>query len=424
MDIVGIAILVVIAAIYSMSETALTAVNRAAMFALAQDGNKRAALVNKLRDRKEQLIGTILLGNTFVNSASGSLIALECIQAFGQEYGPLVAAFITTFVLLVFTEIMPKTIAINHPDRASLWLAPFLNLSMKLLYPMVAAIQWVVGKVLKIFGIDLDKVPADDATEMLRGTIELHHHEGQMEREDRNMLGSILDLEERTVSEVMTHRSKVESIDISLEPEVIISTVIASSHSRLPIWKDHAENIIGVLHHKDLFRLLRQQKIGVTREMIRRAAQKPWFVPESTTLDDQLTAFRTKRKHFACVVDEYGAWMGILTLEDIIEEIVGEIDDEHDPLEMAEVIPFGDSAYRVAGSVTIRDLNRQLDWDLPDENATTIAGLVLHEARVIPDKGASFEFYGYRFTVEDKRANQLTQLLVEKLEDAFDDAQE
>lgn len=424
MDIFAIIILIVISAIFSMSETALTAFNRASMFALAQDGNKRAALVNRLRDKKEQLIGTILLGNTFVNSASGALITVECIQAFGGEYGPLVAAFITTFVLLVFTEILPKTIAINHAERASLWLAPIISVTMTILYPLVASIQWIVRMVLKLFRVDLSKGQSDDAAEVIRGTIQMQHHEGDMERSDRDMLGSILDLDERTVSEVMTHRSKVESIDIALEPEAIISAMIASTHSRLPIWKDQAENIVGVLHQKDLFRLLRQQKIGITREMIRRCAQKPWFVPESTTLDDQLTAFRTKRKHFACVVDEYGAWLGILTLEDIIEEIVGEIDDEHDPLAMAEVIPFGDSAYRVAGSVTIRDLNRQLDWDLPDENATTIAGLVLHEARVIPDKGASFEFYGYRFTVEDKRANQLTQLLVEKLEDAFDDAQE
>lgn len=424
MDLILIAILIVISATYSMSETALTAVNRAAMFARAQEGNKRAAMVNRIREKKEQLIGTILLGNTFVNSASGALITVKAVDTFGLQYGPLVAAFITTFVLLVFTEILPKTIAINHADRASLWLAPFLSLSMKLLYPMVAAIQWIVGRVLWVFCINLDTAPPDDANEVIRGTIELHHHEGDMERSDRDMLGSILDLDERAVSEVMTHRSMVESLDIALEPEAIITAVIASTHSRLPIWKDQAENIIGVLHAKDLFRLLRQQKIGITREMIRRAAQKPWFVPESTTLDDQLTAFRTKRQHFACVVDEYGAFLGILTLEDIIEEIVGEIDDEHDPLAMAEVIPFGDSAYRVAGSVTIRDLNRQLDWDLPDENAATVAGLVLHESRVIPDKGASFEFYGYRFTVEEKRANQITQLLVEKLQDAFDDAQE
>lgn len=417
-------LLIVIAAVYSMAETALTAVNRARMFAMAQEGSKRAALVNRLRDRKEKLIGTILLGNTFVNSASGALITVLSILTFGEKYGALVAAFITTFLLLIFTEILPKTVAINHAERCALWLAPFLNLSMKLLAPMTATIQWIVARVLRLFGVDLENIQdVNTANEAIRGTIELHHHEGDMAREDRDMLGSILDLRERSVSEVMTHRSKVQSIDLASEPEAIISTMIASSHSRLPLWKDNAENIVGVLHQKDLFRLLRQQKIGITREMIRRIAQKPWFVPESTTLDDQLTAFRTKRKHFACVVDEYGAFLGILTLEDIIEEIVGEIDDEHDPLEMADVIRFGDSAYRVSGTVTIRDINRQLDWDLPDDDATTVAGLVLHEARVIPDKNAMFEFYGYRFTIEEKRANQITQLLIEKLPD-FDDAQE
>jgi len=175
---------------------------------------------------------------------------------------------------------------------------------------------------------------------------------------------------------------------------------------------------------RDLLRLIRQQKIGVTREMIRRVAQKPWFVPETTALDEQLTAFRTKRKHFACVVDEYGAWLGIVTLEDIIEEIVGEIDDEHDLLEIADIMPFGEHAFRVAGTVTIRDINRQLDWDLPDEHAATVAGLVLHEARVIPDQGAMFEFFGYRFTIAEKKSNQITQLIVEQLHDPFDDAQE
>jgi Mg2+/Co2+ transporter CorB len=222
----------------------------------------------------------------------------------------------------------------------------------------------------------------------------------------------------------MVHRSQVESIDIAADPEEIISRAIAINHSRIPLWKDNPENIIGVLHFKDLLRLVRAQKIGITREMIRRIAHKPWFVPETTTLDAQLDAFRSERKHFACVVDEYGAWLGIVTLEDIIEEIVGEIDDEHDPLMIAEIMPFGEAAYKVAGSVTIRDINRQLDWDLPDDHAATVAGLVLHEARVIPDMGAGFEFFGYRFTIAEKRVNQITQLLVEKLADPYDDAQE
>jgi Mg2+/Co2+ transporter CorB len=209
-----------------------------------------------------------------------------------------------------------------------------------------------------------------------------------------------------------------------MEPELLIAAAIESNHSRIPLWKDHTENIVGILHLKDLLRLVRAQKIGITREMIRRIAQKPWFVPETTTLSDQLDEFRSKRKHFACVVDEYGAWLGIVTLENIIEEIVGEIDDEHDPLAIAEIMPFGDHAFRVAGTVTIRDINRQLDWDLPHDHAATVAGLVLHEARVIPDLNATFEFFGYRFTVAEKRANQITQLLIERLPDSFDDAQE
>ena len=259
---------------------------------------------------------------------------------------------------------------------------------------------------------------------MIRGTIEMHHHEGEVVKGDRDMLGSILDLSDRQLSEIMIHRSQVESIDLSLEPDAIIAAAIASNHSRIPLWKDNTDNIEGILHFKDLLRLVRAQKIGITREMIRRIAKKPWFVPETTTLADQLAAFRSKRAHFACVVDEYGAWLGIVTLEDSLEEIVGEIDDEHDPLEIAEIMPFGDRSYRVAGTVTIRDLNRQLDWGLPDAHAATVAGLVLHEARVIPDVGAVFEFYGYRFTVEEKRVNQITQLLIECLPDAFDDAQE
>ena len=262
------------------------------------------------------------------------------------------------------------------------------------------------------------------ASEAIRGAIDMHHHEGEVDRDDRDMLASILDLSERTVEEIMIHRSQVESIDIGLDPEAIIAQAIASNHSRIPLWKDHPENIIGVLHFKDLLRLVRAQKIGITREMIRRIAHKPWFVPETTSLDDQLDAFRIQRKHFACVVDEYGAWLGVVTLEDIIEEIVGEIDDEHDPLAIAEIMPFGAHAYKVAGTVTIRDVNRQLDWDLPDDHAATVAGLVLHEARVIPDAGAVFEFFGYRFTILEKRVNQITQLLIECLEDSYDDAQE
>ena len=424
-ELILLLMMVLCSAFFSGSETALTAVNRARMYSLQQEGSLRAALVNRLRHKKETLIGTLLLGNTFVNIAIASLSTVSFVRLFGDHYGAIYATIFATFVVLIFSEVLPKTVAIHHTERFSLAVAPLMNFTIKLLMPFTWTVQIIVRSVLRLFGVDLRNVKGlVTGVDAIRGTIELHHHEGDVEKGDRDMLGSILDLNDREISEIMIHRSQVESIDAGLDPEMIISLAIASNHSRIPLWKDNAENIVGILYLKDLLRLMRQQKIGITREMIRRIAQKPWFVPETTNMADQLTAFRSKRKHFACVVDEYGAWLGILTLEDIIEEIVGEIDDEHDPLAIADIIPFGDHAYRVAGTVTIRDINRQLDWDLPDSHAATVAGLVLHEARVIPDVNATFEFYGYRFTVMEKRVNQITQLLIERLEDGFDDAQE
>lgn len=254
---------------------------------------------------------------------------------------------------------------------------------------------------------------ANDAREAIRGAIDLHHSEGAVIKEERDRLDGILDLGEREVREIMIHRKDVTSLDLSLDPETIVDGAFASNYSRIPVWQGQPENIVGIIHMRDLMALVRSQKIGITREMIRQVAKRPWFVPETTTLADQLQAFRTKRKHFACVVDEYGAWLGIVTLEDIIEEIVGEIDDEHDPFGIADVIPYGAHAFRVAGKVTIRDINRQLDWELPDAHANTVAGLVLHEARCIPELGAVFEFHEYRFTVTNTRANQIVELIIE-----------
>jgi Mg2+/Co2+ transporter CorB len=428
MFLVIILLCILLSAFFSASETALTAVSRSRLFALAQEGIARALQVGKLRDKKDAMIGTILLGNTFVNSVSASMITVLCVYYAGDEYGALIAAFITTFVLLIFTEILPKTVAIHHTERVSFFVAPLIELSIMLLRPLTWLIQRVVWGILRVFGVDLATAKSlTTATDAIRGAIEMHHSEGEVEKGDKDMLGSILDLSHRELREVTVHRNAVVSIDMAQDADAIIAQMITSGHSRVPLWKDEPDNIIGILHVKDLLKLIRQQKIGITREMIRHIAQKPWFVPETTALSEQLLAFRQKRKHFACVVDEYGAWQGIVTLEDILEEIVGEIDDEHDPLEISDIVQCGEEAVRVAGTVSIRDLNRHQEWNMPDGGAaTTIAGLVLHEARVIPEVGAIFEFFGYRFTVEERKANQITKLLVEKLmlDEGFDDAQE
>jgi len=431
MDVTDIAMTVVMillcvgaSAFFAGAETAVTGISKARLFSLIQEGNPRARKIGELHKDKEALIGSLLLGNSAVHILGSAMAASLAIKLVGED-GVFYASAIMTVIVVTFGEVLPKTYAILNSESVTLRVSYVLWLCCRVLKPFTRVIQWIDYPFLWLLGVrdgkDRSLVSASDA---IRGAIELHHHEGDVEKGDRDMLGSILDLSTRAVSEVMIHRSQVESIDVMLDPEQIISHAIASNHSRIPLWKDTHDNIVGILHLKDLLRLVRQQKIGITREMIRRIAQKPWFVPETTNLADQLTAFRSKRKHFACVVDEYGAWLGIVTLEDIIEEIVGEIDDEHDPLEIAEIMAYGEYAYRVAGTVTIRDINRQLDWDLPDSHAATVAGLVLHEARVIPDVNAVFEFFGYRFTIAEKRVNQVTQLLIERLRDGFDDTQE
>ncbi|MES2983993.1 MAG: HlyC/CorC family transporter [Pseudomonadota bacterium] len=411
-------------AFFAGAETAVTGVSKARLFSLIQEGNPRARKIGELHKDKEALIGSLLLGNSAVHILGSGLAAGLAIKLVGED-GVFYASAIMTVIVVTFGEVLPKTYAILNSEAVTLRVSYVLWFICRILKPFTRVIQWIDYPFLWMLGVREGKGKSlVSATEAIRGAIALHHHEGEVMKADRDMLGSILDLNTRTVSEIMIHRSQVESIDLGLDPEAIITHAIASNHSRIPLWKDNPENIVGVVHFKDLLRLVRQQKIGITREMIRRIAHKPWFVPETTTLVDQLTAFRSQRKHFACVVDEYGAWLGVVTLEDIIEEIVGEIDDEHDPRAIAEIMPYGDHAFRVAGTVTIRDINRQLDWDLPDDHAATVAGLVLHEARVIPDVGAVFEFFGYRFTIAEKRINQITQLLVERLADSYDDAQE
>ena len=415
-DLLIILMLLVFSAFFSGSETALTALSRSRMYKRAQEGSGSAKVALRLQDHKESLIGAILLGNNLVNIAAASLATILAIRVWGDEFGPLYATIILTITVLIFAEVLPKSIAINYSEKVALIVARPLSVIVKLLAPITALVQFIIRLILRPLGINLDETGTISSNEFLKGAIELHHNEGDVEKEDRDMLGSILDLNNREVEEVMIHRTQVYAIDISLPPEEILQQAIASSHSRIPLWRDDTDNIVGVLHLKDVLKLISSQpNETITREQIRRTAQRPWFVPEATRLSDQMVAFRKARKHFACVVDEYGAFLGIVTLEDILEEIVGDIDDEHDALALTSIIPHGPNMYRVEGTVTIRDLNRHLDWDVPDEDATTLAGLVLHHARVIPEENAVFEIAGYRFTIVEREMNQITLLYLERL---------
>jgi Mg2+/Co2+ transporter CorB len=409
----GLTILVflLISAFFSAAETALTAVSRARIYQLVMDGNKRAQIVSRLRKDKEAMIGTVLLGNNAVNIAASAIATTMAVQLFGDENGLLIVTIIMTLLVVIFSEVLPKTFAIQNAERVSLAFAPALLLLVRIFWPITRSIQLFIRTILHLFGVDINATNTlVSATDVIRGTIELHHREGKMIKQDRDMLGSILDLNDIGVEDIMIHRKGVETLDAELPADELIKQAVSTMHSRIPVWKGEPDNIIGVLHVKNLIRAMGDAPGGkLTNEDILRLCSAPWFIPETTSLRDQLLAFRNKRQHFAFVVDEYGGWQGIVTLEDIIEEIVGDIEDEHDEIDN-DVQKLSDNVYLMNGSVTIRDVNRQLGWNLPDDDASTIAGLLIHEAQTIPSVGERFMVHGILFTVLEKQAMQITRL--------------
>ena len=402
---------VALSAFFAASETALTAASRARMYALERQGDRRAARVNRLLASRDRLIGASLLGNTLVNIGSSAIMTSVLVALVGDR-GALYATVIMTVLLLVFAEVMPKTVALNYPDRTSLLVSRPISIFVAIFGPVLIGVEALVRGVLKLVGVDTSlRHSILSGHEELKSAVDLLHREGGVERADRDMFGGLLDLRDLTVSDVMVHRTKMRTINAGLPPRDLVREVVASPFSRLPIWSGAPDNIVGVLHAKDLLRALDACGGQVDQLKVESIAFDAWFVPETTSLEDQLQAFLKRKTHFALVVDEYGEVMGLATLEDILEEIVGDIKDEHD-LVVQGVRAQPDGAVVVDGSVPIRDLNRVMDWDLPDEVATTIAGLVIHEARAIPESGQVFTFHGFRFEVLRKTRNRITSLRI------------
>jgi len=406
--------LLIVSAFFSGSETALTAASRARMHALEEDGNKRARLVNRLLLTRERLIGAILLSYNLANIAASALATSVLLSIFGDA-GVVYATVVMTVLVVVFAEVLPKTYAIVNADRMALAVAPSVRWIVAVLAPVTAAMQFLVRHTLRLFGVSIsDDAEVLSAHEEIRGAIELHHKEGGVIKLTRDMLGGVLNLRELTVSDIMVHRTKMDVIDAELPTEKIVDLALKSSHTRLPLWRGEREEIVGILHAKTLLRALRDAKGDLSQIDIMALVTPPWFVPDTTTLKDQLNVFLKRKAHFAIVVDEYGEVMGLVTLEDIIEEIVGDITDETD-IASALAKPQPDGSVIVDGMVPIRDVNRLMDWDLPDEEATTIAGLVIHEAQTIPNPGQAFTFHDYRFEVLRRQRNRITSLRVTPL---------
>ena len=403
-----------LSAFFSASETAMTASSRARLSRLQKQGQPKAGLVRRLLDARERLIGAMLVGNNIANIGASTLTTGLLLAWFG-DVGVLYATVVMSVLVIVFAEVMPKTAAIVAPERLAIFLARPVSLVVRLLGPIMVAIEAISRTLLRPFGIRVGENQSIlSAHEELRGAVDYLHSEGGVEKRDRDMFGGILDLRELEVSDVMVHRTKMLTINADDSPEAIVNAMIAAPVTRLPFWREKPENIIGVVHVKDLLRALHAVDGDTAKLDIPALMSAPWFVPETRPLSEQLAAFRRRKTPFALVVDEYGEVMGLVTLEDIIEEIVGDITDEHD-VAVPGVRRLPDGSVNVDGGVPIRDLNRVMDWNLPDEEATTIAGLVIHEARLIPEPGQSFTFYGFRFRVLRRTRNRLTSLRIQPI---------
>ena len=410
----AIGALLLLSAFFNGSETSLTAASRARMHTLDEEGNKRARLVNRLLAAPEKMIGAVLLGNTLVDVLAAALASSLAVNLVG-DVGIVYATGIVTVLIVIFSAVLPKTYALAFPDRVALLVAPLMRGIVWLLTPATLAVEFIVRQILKLTpSKDDDAANLLSAHREIRGTIQLQTKEGTVAKGDAAMLDGVLDLRELQVLDIMVHRTKMETVNAEDPPRKIIGEILNSQYTRMPVWKSEAENIVGILHTKDLLAALNRTGWDPDKLDIMVLASQPWFVPDTTSLQHQLNQFLKRKTQLALVVDEYGEVQGLITLEDILEEIVGQITDEYDVGELT-IRPQADGSVSVDGTVAIRDLNRAMDWGLPDEEATTIAGLIVHEAQTIPEVGQAFTFYGYRFEIVRKARNKITVVRVRRL---------
>ncbi|MGB8629330.1 MAG: HlyC/CorC family transporter [Xanthobacteraceae bacterium] len=414
LTVLAVVLCLLVSAFYSASETALSAASRAAMMRLEKQGNRDAGIVNRLMATRDRLLGVVLFANNFTNIAASTMATGLLLVHFGGA-GVIYATFVMTLLIFILAEVLPKTAAFNTPDRIALVVAQPIERTVRLLSPLLRGVEWLVRWILRGLGMPVGKIQSIlSPDEELRGAVDLMHHAGVVEKHDRDMMGGLLDLRALTVSDVMVHRTKMVMLDADEPPRELVDAVIAAGVTRFPLWRNSPDNVIGMLNAKEVWRALQAAGGDIDQIDIVGLAKPPWFVPDTTPVAEQLKAFRHRKTPFALVVDEYGELEGLVTLEDIVEEIVGDITDEHD-IAVPGVRPLPDGSVNVDGSVPIRDLNRVMDWSIPDDEATTIAGIVIHEARSIPEPGQSFTFHGFRFQVLRKTRNRITALRVAPL---------
>jgi len=407
--------LILISAFFSGSETGLTSVSREQIHCLKMAGNRKAIIVSKLREDKERLIGAILLGNNVVNIAASAIGTALALEYFGPS-GVVYSTAIMTVLVLIFAEVLPKTYAVRHSEQVALLVAPMFVLIVKVLSPVTMVVQGIVNRFISLLSFTpQEKMSGVDA---LRGAVQMYHEEGDVLTEDKDMLSGIFDLGDTSIEQIMIHRSDMVTINADEPIEKVITFVANSSLSRIPVWTDSKDNITGVIHTKDLFKAAENHQGDLNELDLKPHIRDAWFVPESTHLKNQLKAFKEHRKHIALAVDEFGSVSGLITLEDIIEEILGEIDDEHDTPTRNRIRKCKDGSYEMNGDISIRDLNRDLELGLPEDGPSTLAGYIMAEIQRIPDVDEILEIGDLMVKILTKEGNQLETIKVRKTDES------
>ena len=407
---ISILLLLILSGFFSGSETALTASTRSRLTGLSNKGHKNAKTAIELLNKKESLIGAILLGNNLVNILASALATSLSIKIFGDP-GVAYAVIIMTALIVIFAEILPKTYALTNSEKLALTVSPIFRPIVYLLWPVTWMMEKIVFFILSIFKIKLEKnMRVLSVEDEIRGTLDLHHKEGRLYKSDKDMVTGVLDLAEVTVEDVMVHRSNMFTVNIDDDPKKILNSVINSSFTRIPVWQNNDENIIGIIHSKHLLKIMSQNR-DITRSDMMQSLIKPLFIPETTSLKEQLKMHLNTKKKLAIVVDEYGVLMGMISLEDIMEEIVGDITDEIDE-GLTTVVKNEDGTLTINGGTEIRDINRIYNWDLPEEEANTLSGLIIHESRSFPSEGQVFNYYGFIFEILEVKDNLIHKIKV------------
>ena len=415
-EIAAIPFLLFLSALFSASETAITGASHARIHQKArQEEHGRARIAEFLIERRERLVAAILLGNNLVNILASVLATDVFLRVFG-EAGIIYATILMTLLIVSFSELLPKTLALINPDNAVLFLARFSRSALALLGLPAITMQIMIRKLIAPARRRAEQEDRElSAREELRGAIDLHHMGGAVIKDNKDMLISILDLDVVDIDHVMIHRTQINMANADLPPRELIEQIMAGGHTRIPLWRNNPDNIIGIVHAKDVLESVIHGDGKLDELNIANLAREPWFVLHKTSLHTQLNAFLQGKNHCALVVDEYGDLLGFVTLEDILEEIVGEIQDEHDQGEL-ELLKNRDGSVIVDGSIPIRALNRALDWDLPDSpHISTMAGLVINQAGEIPNMGESFDLHGIHIDVLGRRGQKVTRLRLRRM---------